>query len=321
MSVISNVLLINTEVINGKEIKIYSGTIVNNETYSCYFNDNVNVNLTMFCIYAMDGYNLYTGTIHWPFNNTSNSENINTEDMSSEEFINKYTTTDYTDDSYDDNKNNFIKRNATLFAFCLTGIIFETEKSNEEEEEDQGITVSGHIAFKEFPDYGINFQGVTPKIIYKGNVIFDTYCPILNEQICEPKCETIRYNTAMVMCIAVNYKNDSYVWNSYPYLDPSVSSFNTRKEVDKWIINKNLEYDYSINYTKAEERDFSSGFDNESFFTEHYVIIQKDEEGNEVIVKFHKEKKDDKDVIFDVNGTKTVIIEEGCILECDKFKC
>lgn len=310
MSVISNKILINTEEIDGKEIKIYSCTIDGFETYSVNFqNGSSNVNLTLFCIYAMDGDEYYTGMIHWPFNSKS-------EYSSSEYFIEKNTQTAYVNgynENDDSDKIEFIKRNVTLFMFQLSGIIFETEKSNEEEDEEEGIIVSGHIAF--------DITSVIPKIIYKGNVRFDTYCPILNEQIFITKCESIRYNKTRVFCNVINGHNDSYVWTNYPLPITTYGTFTSRKEIDKWIINNNLEYTYSINYTKAEERNNGSGVNNDSFFTDYNVIIQKDEQGNGIIVKFHKEKKNDKDVIFDVNGTKTVIIEEGCILECDLFKC
>ena len=312
--------LLNTEVIDNKEIKIYYCTITGHETHPCDFkNYNNDVNLTMFIIYAMDGDEHYTGTIHWPFGGSNSTY------LSSGDFIKTKTVTNYVDNSYDPIDDidtiNFIKRNATLFVFCLTGILFETEKSNEEEYEDEGIIVSGHISFQEFPDNGIDFKGVTPKIIYKGNVTFDTYCPILSEQICKTKCETIRYNKARVMCDAVKGQNDSYVWYDYPLSNNPDGTVNQRKEIDKWIINKNLKYTYSIKYTKPEDRDDSSGLSYKPIFTDYNVIIQRDEQENGVIVKFHKENKNKEDVTFDVRGIKTVSIEEGCILECDKFKC
>ena len=123
------------------------------------------------------------------------------------------------------------------------------------------------------------------------------------------------------MCDAVKGQNDSYVWYDYPLSNNPDGTVNQRKEIDKWIINKNLKYTYSIEYTKPEDRDDNSGLSYNPIFTDYNVIIQRDEQENGVIVKFHKEKKNDKDVIFDVRGIKTVRIEEGCVLECDKFKC
>lgn len=322
-----NRFLINTEKINGKDINIYYSIDDSCETYSVDFqNNNDSVNLTVFYIHALDvnENKPYTGMIHWPFNDTINSENNTATGMSSEDFIKEYTTTQYTN-GYDENDDTDkliildIKKNATLFIFCLNGILFETEKSNEEEDESGGIIVSGHILFENSKYF--NFNEVTPQIIYKGNVNFTTYCPILNEQIRVPKCETFRYNKARVLCNVIKGHNDSCVWYYYPLPITSDGTVTQRKEIDKWIINKNLQYTYSIEYVKAEERDDNSGIDYNTFFTDYNVIIQKDEQENGVTVKFHKKKKTDEDVTFDVKGTTTVRIEEGCVLDCDIFKC